>query len=832
MTTTLDRKVAAKAAAHDRRRLLSLGYTPLPSRGKLCLLKDWPHVKPDDVMITAWSRNMDLCSSGIRLEGRQIAIDLDVLNADLVEAILDKLWEHWPDLDEAPQRVGRAPKVLYLAVLPEGEAPLTVMSTKRWKNAQGDLEHVEVFGGGRPRFIGWCGPHTLEDKIGPDGWIVHRTYDDGDTLIPANVLPTISMKVLRDWLADCDTLFQLAGYEEHRQQAGATSAFVRDLTEDMTFLCDDGTVREGIEAMVSYAGLDDHARCAMSFLDANADNTTRCRVSLSDDGELRIFDFGDWVTHAPEGGAKVAKPVDLGSLGSALASLGLCATKEQTVEHTTRELEVAEIGIAERTYLDNGGDLNSWGEDDVQSAAERFQAAYEELMNGMVYDTTEEVCRRVDQSPEIGLTVARRKDSYANSSLIVVGPKGGRKTVNPLTAWAASRKRWEVAGVRFMPDAPIVFIEDGRQWLNLWRENEIDAQLIDPDAMTAWFKLLEHLIPDEREREWFERFVAHKLVNPRFRGAAVLMVAASVQGAGRSTLMAILYEVFGGYAASISSSHLFDSNQRNGWMERALWAFGNEVRFSTKYSDRVQAYERLKDLIDPAQSRVRLDEKYQRPREAAIYTTFLLATNRHDALPLSVDDRRVFVITNGGAMSAELKDELYGQWFIEGKPAPALVHTLRAYLRARGEQVLAEGDTADLVDAPKWSSGRNQMIEAGESDVDAAFRQAIERIQPGQIAIKREDLEKLLLGELRVQGMEAKRPAIRPFINGLRGSEAASWGWELLPGRVKLGVNHYQAAVLCRVESVPLFMKLSREEKEKACTSPGPITLASVVGGK
>jgi hypothetical protein len=829
MTTTLDRKVAVTQALADRQRLLSLGYTPLPSRGKLCLLPGWPSVQPDDAMLAKWARNMELCSSGIRLTGQQIAIDLDVLDADLVGELLDKLFERWPALDDAPERVGRAPKVLYLAQLAEGEAPLTAMSTKRWKNPQGDLEHVEVFGGGRARFIGWCGPHTLEDRPGPDGWIVHRTYSDAEMPIcPVDQLPVITMVTLRAWLADCDKVFEAAGYIEHRQQAGATSSFVRDLSEDMTFLCDDGIVREGIEAMVTYAGLDDHARCALSFLDPNADNTTRCRVSLSDDGELRIFDFGDWVTHAPVGGAAVTPPVDLSSLGAALASLP--KTTVQELEPVGSLVDTPTVGAAEQAYIDAGGDLGQWLEDDVQSAAERFQAAYDELMHGMVYDTTEEVCRRVDQSPEIGMTIARRKDSYANSSLIVVGPKGGRKTVNPLTAWAASRKRWEVAGVRFMPDAPSIFGEEGRQWLNLWRESEVDAQLIDPEAMTAWFKLMNHLIPDEREREWFERFIAHKLVNPRFRGAAVLMVAASVQGAGRSTLMAILYDVFGGYAASISSAHLFDSNQRNGWMERALWAFGNEVRFSTKYSDRVQAYERLKDLIDPAQSRVRLDEKYQRPREATIFTTFLLATNRHDALPLSVDDRRVFVITNGGAMPAELKDELYGQWFVEGKPAPALVHTLRAYLRARGEEVLAQGDTADLVDAPKWSSGRDEMIEAGESDVDAVFRQAIERIPSGQMAIKREDLEKLLLGELRVQGMEAKRTAIRPFINGLRGAEAVKWGWELLHGRVKVGVSGNNVAVLARPKLTREFMELTPKERAEVSTQAGAVTLATAVG--
>jgi hypothetical protein len=289
-----------------------------------------------------------------------------------------------------------------------------------------------------------------------------------------------------------------------------------------------------------------------------------------------------------------------------------------------------------------------------------------------------------------------------------------------------------------------------------------------------------HLIPDEREREWFERYVAHKMVNPRFRGAGVLMVAAGTQGAGRSTLMAVLGEVFGGYAANISSAHLFDSNQRNGWMERALWAFCSEVKYSTRFNDKVQAYERLKDMVDPAQTRVRIDEKYQRPYEARVYTAFLLATNRPDALPISADDRRIMVITNGGKMPEVLRAELYGRWFERSTPIDAMVHSLRAYYRARGSEVLADGNVLDLMDAPKWASGREELLDAGETDVDETFRRALEGVKPEVIAMTRDAFEKLLLGELRVNGLEHKRGAVRPFVTGLNGEEAARWGWKNL----------------------------------------------------
>lgn len=833
MTTTLDRKVAVKQALADRQRMLSLGYTPLPSRGKLCLLPRWSTITPDADMVTGWSRNLELCTSGIRLEGRQIAIDVDALDPKAVELMLDALFKRWPELNNAPERTGRAPKVLYLAQLPEGEVPLTKMASRQWKNAAGDIEQVEVFGGGRSRFIGWYGPHTLEDQVGPDGWVVHRMYDDHQmpiASVPAADLPVIPMATLRAWLEDVDAIFAAAGYTEYKAQAGAASAFVRDLTEEMSFECDDGLIREGIAAMVSYAENDKDARCSISFAARSAGNSsTRCRVSLSDEGELRVFDFGDWVTHAPVVGATVPAPVDPGSLGSALAALktaGKLAAPELVAAELAPE---PEIGAAERAYIDAGGDLDQWLDDDVQTAAERFEAAYEELMNGMVYDTTEEVTRRVDQSPEIGLAVSRRLDSYANRSLIVVGPKGGRKKVNPLTAWAASRKRREVQGVRFAPDQPIVFKEDGCQWLNLWRESAVDPALVDPAAVLMWMEFLEHLIPDDQEREWFDRFVAHKMVNPRFRGAAVLMVAASVQGAGRSTLMATLSDVFGGYSAMVSSALLFDSNQRNGWMEKALWAFGNEVKFSTKYSDRIQAYERLKDLVDPAQNRVRLDEKYMRPREATIYTTFLLATNRPDALPISADDRRVMVITNGVKMPESMRARLYGGWYVNSRPSPVMVNSLRAYYRARGADVVAAGEVLDLMDAPSWAAGREDMLIEGETDLDQVLMQALDRIAPKTWAMTREAFEKLLLGELRVANLEHKRGAIRPFVGGLSGAVAGRWGWEKVSTRVRAGSGDNKVQCVTRVGRGEEFAHLGAKAREEvlAGLEIGPIRVST-----
>jgi hypothetical protein len=125
------------------------------------------------------------------------------------------------------------------------------------------------------------------------------------------------------------------------------------------------------------------------------------------------------------------------------------------------------------------------------------------------------------------------------------------------------------------------------------------------------------------------------------------------------------------------------------------------------------------------------------------------------------------------------------------------------------------GDVTDLTDAPKWAEGREELIDAGRTDVDEVFELALSRIPAGRVAMTRADFEAHLLGELRVAGLEHKRGAIRNFVTGLQGAEAARWGWNNL-GQIRVGGRDVaRVRVTVRETSRDFFMELPGEDRAK-----------------
>ena len=62
---------------------------------------------------------------------------------------------------------------------------------------------------------------------------------------------------------------------------------------------------------------------------------------------------------------------------------------------------------------------------------------------------------------------------------------------------------------------------------------------------------------------------------------------------------------------------------------------------------RKKAYEKLKERIDPKPRRMNIVRKTLPNYQDWVYTSFLLATNHNNAIPIPVGDRRLAVLTNG-----------------------------------------------------------------------------------------------------------------------------------------------------------------------------------------
>jgi hypothetical protein len=96
-----------------RLRLRSAGYSPIPAEGKVPSLKGWQNLtNADEAEIVSWcSRRPWAFNSGI-IAAKTPALDIDLLNADAVAAVVEMVRKQFGNRGEILLRTGSAPKVL------------------------------------------------------------------------------------------------------------------------------------------------------------------------------------------------------------------------------------------------------------------------------------------------------------------------------------------------------------------------------------------------------------------------------------------------------------------------------------------------------------------------------------------------------------------------------------------------------------------------------------------------------------------------------------------------------------------------------------------------
>lgn len=235
-------------------------------------------------------------------------------------------------------------------------------------------------------------------------------------------------------------------------------------------------------------------------------------------------------------------------------------------------------------------------------------------------------------------------------------------------------------------------------------------------------EFIEHLIPNPIERQQFVDWHAIKVANPSYRMHGLVLVTRSY-GTGRGVWFQILGKLFGQeYVCPIVLSDLIGGNSQSAYNEyladnlilTVAEAF-EEKEDASRWTVRHSAYEKLKVLIEPAAGFVRVKRKYGGILKAMCYASTEIATNHTDALAIEPGDRRLIVLDCTDvplweAMS-DLKDRIV-TWMQE----PANIGALQRWLAER-----ALVTDYNPFDQPIMTPAKERMIEAGQSDTDAAY---------------------------------------------------------------------------------------------------------------
>lgn len=704
--------------------VLANGYTPIRNMDKRTFMPSWPTASITEDEIRSWTRKHSRhAATGLRIENGLVALDFDVDDKATMEALTNAVMDKWPEFegDDVLVRWGKGAKEAWFLRCDELFTRLhTRAFIKPGQTADDGTHRVEIFGGGSPRQFGAFGPHTIDERTREVLIEYEWAEDRSPATVPFAQLLEVPKKTLWGVVDLCEEVLIGLGWtiQEKSTRGESASGKVYDLVPEMLFECNDDTVRTLDELREAAKAEEGHIRCSASWLEGkSAKRRDRCLVSLARSGHVVIWESMEGVSHHE----KSDEPMDYGPM----------------IDRAAEKL--LELKERRRTKI-NGGD--------------EFDVAAAKLLNGFAYCPSQQlsIVPLWGRSLEEGYMVTPFRMMLAPNCKEEKGPRGGVKMVNPVDAWMARPDRVTVDGLRMRPDMPRpVFEEQGKKYVNVY--SPPDHRATGGDASTG-IEFFEKLLPDADERDWFLKWLCFKIRYPHVPGPAVIMVAHGRYGTGRGTLTELVTRIFGGnYVRQLPFSTFAGKtyqSQYNEWQSEALMVCVNESAEvdsgnGSNYQSKVNTYEHLKDLVEVRQTVREIRRKRDRNYWALSCTTFLIATNHRDALPIPEHDRRFCIMSNGNPQPVA-----YWQRVNAWMDKPENVAAIYQWLLDYGYEGYSPYDNPPVFDA------KADMIDEAKSDLDRALELAVLNM-PGEVFTLKQ-LEKYVRMAASSEGYELPRP--------------------------------------------------------------------------
>ena len=283
-TIEMGKREEIEAQTEIRRRLLANGYVPLANKDKMCILKGWPSMFVDEAQINVWADQWARRGTGVRIEGGLAVIDVDVNDADAVQAIIDALPEDlWDVIKDAPVRRGKGAKEAWFVRLAEGEEPFYHLASSGYSHPDDpDTVHrVEIFAGDNGgRQFGVYGARTLEDDVVR---VAHRWIGGrGLCEVPLRDLPTITREQAVAIATVAGQTLRARGWVYDAASKGGFSSGkpIYDLDGQTFETRDHGPV--DLAGLQELCEAEDTVRLSASWFEGPAAvNMTRCIASLA-----------------------------------------------------------------------------------------------------------------------------------------------------------------------------------------------------------------------------------------------------------------------------------------------------------------------------------------------------------------------------------------------------------------------------------------------------------------------------------------------------------------------------------------------------------------------
>ena len=670
---TLD---ARKDRTELRLKLYENGFTPLANKSKMCLIKGWStlDVTPELIQSKAWARSGSFLDTGIR-GGDVIALDWDIADNKLLNKLLDEVVEQGIVDESVFVRIGKPPRELWVY---RTRDKIGKRTTGHFLPPDADpLEHhgfaVEVLGKGC-QFAAFGQRDEVNEYKWPEESLLDHEYMD---------LPTITLPQVEALVAYATAFFERNGLERHSPGGGTDhgSTHAYDLEPDMLFEgqeIGEVTVTELTEIL--QANPDDVIRLKADPFRPTS-GTWSCMASLAH-GVLCISDHGTYTSHFPVE-ADTQKAVS--ALGQLLA------------ERAARQPKPAPLPQKrEPVFLD---------------PYEPFEASLKKSVEKYVYVTDGNLVVDLDDM-QVPMTADTFNNLTRNIYTTEIGKQGGEKIVRLSDQWFQEKTRRTLRTMSMRPDQPYpVFVEAGVDHLNTYEPNILPTT---GDAGIG-MAFIETLLPVENERRYFLQWLGHKIDHPADRGPGIIMVAHETYGTGRGTLIDLLRCIFGQrYVRNVNFATLSGStyqSQYNEWMVDSLVVAVDEAQETNasvgRWQARHNAYEKLKEVVDPGNHHVDIIRKGARNTAGRTFASIIVLTNHADAIGLPISDRRFAVLENGQTLSQDQARAVHA-WMED----PGNIGAFIAYVRT------VDRSSYNPFAAPPLTASKQEMAEASSSEMD------------------------------------------------------------------------------------------------------------------
>lgn len=379
-----------------RRGLLARGYVPLANVSKVCVLSDWPRLDVDEAMIEEWSGQRRYLATGVRIEGQMLALDMDIDDA----GVLDAIWRQLPGelkdrLDAAPCRFGKGEKFALFLRLAAGEKKVGRQISQGYAppDRPDKLMRAEAFDSAKPRQLGCYGPHSFDDDDGSVA--VWYDWADGDGLVDVDVadLPEVTRAEVELILDTASEVMNAAGWDYEVKTFGGV------VSDRPVFDIDtEGVVFEtAMHGDLSFEELEavcgeyeaEGVRLSASWLEGpSAVTRSRCIARLNPaDGRLQIWETAAQVLHRPVWLDMNAKISGIGERLRSAVSISAGADDDDAglaVEQPEKSrLDLLLEAVPEDARFFGGASVDEGGRGEEETEVDAFDLAHDALALGL-----------------------------------------------------------------------------------------------------------------------------------------------------------------------------------------------------------------------------------------------------------------------------------------------------------------------------------------------------------------------------------------------------------------------------------------------------------------